>query len=74
MPLKGATHPPLDFDVVSNPEFLREGSAVYDTFNPDRIVLGSSSRKAIQIMQELYAPIIERKYAADPTLPPCRCW
>lgn len=66
----GATHPPLDFDVVSNPEFLREGSAVYDTFNPDRIVLGSSSRKAIQIMQELYAPIIERKYAADPSLPP----
>ncbi|HIK24318.1 MAG TPA: UDP-glucose/GDP-mannose dehydrogenase family protein [Thermosynechococcus sp. M46_R2017_013] len=66
----GATHPPLDFDVVSNPEFLREGSAVYDTFNPDRIVLGSSSRKAIQIMQELYAPIIERKYAVDPSLPP----
>lgn len=66
----GATHPPLDFDVVSNPEFLREGSAVYDTLNPDRIVLGSSSRKAIQIMQELYAPIIERKYAVDPSLPP----
>ncbi|MCH9055392.1 UDP-glucose/GDP-mannose dehydrogenase family protein [Synechococcus sp. PCC 6716] len=66
----GATHPPLDFDVVSNPEFLREGSAVYDTFNPDRIVLGGSSRKAIALMQELYAPIIERKYAADPNAPP----
>ncbi|BCX12436.1 MAG: UDP-glucose 6-dehydrogenase [Thermosynechococcus sp.] len=66
----GGTHPPLDFDVVSNPEFLREGSAVYDTLNPDRIVLGSSSRRAIQVMQELYAPIIERKYAVDPTLPP----
>ncbi|AHB87651.1 UDP-glucose dehydrogenase UgdH [Thermosynechococcus sp. NK55a] len=65
----GGTHPPLDFDVVSNPEFLREGSAVYDTLNPDRIVLGSSSRRAIQIMQELYGPIIERKYAVDPTLP-----
>ncbi|MBE9051187.1 UDP-glucose/GDP-mannose dehydrogenase family protein [Nostocales cyanobacterium LEGE 11386] len=58
------------FDVVSNPEFLREGSAVYDTFNPDRIVLGGNSQKAIALMQELYAPIVERKYAADQTLPP----
>ena len=39
------------FDVVSNPEFLREGSAVYDTFNPDRLVLGSNSPKAISMMQ-----------------------
>jgi UDPglucose 6-dehydrogenase len=45
-----------DFDVVSNPEFLREGSAVYDTFNPDRIVLGSNSDRAISVMKELYAP------------------
>lgn len=59
-----------DFDVVSNPEFLREGSAVYDTFNPDRIVLGSNSEKAIRIMKELYAPIVERKFAEDPSLPP----
>jgi UDPglucose 6-dehydrogenase len=58
------------FDVVSNPEFLREGSAVYDTFNPDRIVLGGNSPKAIAMMQELYAPIIERKYAVDQSLPP----
>ncbi len=57
------------FDVVSNPEFLREGSAVYDTFNPDRIVLGGNSPKAIAMMQELYAPIIERSFAADPHLP-----
>ncbi|MBA2748912.1 MAG: UDP-glucose/GDP-mannose dehydrogenase family protein [Tatlockia sp.] len=56
------------FDVVSNPEFLREGSAVYDTFNPDRIVLGGNSPKAIAMMQELYAPIIER-FATDPNLP-----
>lgn len=56
------------FDVVSNPEFLREGSAVYDTFNPDRIVLGSNSQKAIAMMQELYAPIVERKYAEDKSL------
>jgi UDPglucose 6-dehydrogenase len=59
-----------DFDVVSNPEFLREGSAVYDTFNPDRIVLGSSSQRAIEIMETLYTPIISRRSAADPTLPP----
>ena len=59
-----------DFDVVSNPEFLREGSAVYDTFNPDRIVLGSNSSKAIAMMQELYLPIVERQYAEDKSLPP----
>ncbi len=53
------------FDVVSNPEFLREGSAVYDTFNPDRIVLGSNNPKAIAMMQELYAPIVQRQAAAD---------
>lgn len=53
------------FDIVSNPEFLREGSAVYDTFNPDRIVLGSNNSKAIAMMQELYAPIVERKFAEE---------
>jgi UDPglucose 6-dehydrogenase len=58
------------FDVVSNPEFLREGSAVYDTFNPDRIVLGGNSSKAIAMMEKLYAPIVERKYAEDQSLPP----
>ncbi len=58
------------FDVVSNPEFLREGSAVYDTFNPDRIVLGGNSDKAIAMMQELYQPLVERKFAEDKSLPP----
>lgn len=55
-----------EFDVVSNPEFLREGSAVYDTFNPDRIVLGSNSPQAIALMQELYQPIITHQAAATP--------
>ncbi len=58
------------FDVVSNPEFLREGSAVYDTFNPDRIVLGGNSDKAISMMQELYSPLVTRKYAEDKSAPP----
>ncbi|MBD2233989.1 UDP-glucose dehydrogenase family protein [Phormidium tenue] len=66
------THPEVtaDFDVVSNPEFLREGSAVYDTFNPDRIVLGSNSPRAIAVMKELYTPIIERRFAEDPSAEP----
>ncbi|MBE9211873.1 UDP-glucose/GDP-mannose dehydrogenase family protein [Plectonema cf. radiosum LEGE 06105] len=62
--------PAGDFDVISNPEFLREGSAIYDTFNPDRIVLGGNSQKAISMMKELYAPIVERQYAEDKSLPP----
>ncbi|MCD8486221.1 MAG: UDP-glucose/GDP-mannose dehydrogenase family protein [Desertifilum sp.] len=59
-----------EFDVVSNPEFLREGSAIYDTFNPDRIVLGSNGEKAIAMMQELYAPIVDRRFAEESSLPP----
>jgi len=55
----------VDFDVVSNPEFLREGSAIYDTFNPDRIVLGSESNQAINLMKKLYEPIILRQFAED---------
>jgi UDPglucose 6-dehydrogenase len=59
-----------DFDVVSNPEFLREGSAVYDTFNPDRIVLGSNNQRPIAIMQELYAPIVTGQFAQGKLLAP----
>ncbi len=58
-----------NFEVISNPEFLREGSAVYDTFNPDRIVLGGNNEKAIAMMQELYRPIVDRKFSENPNLP-----
>ncbi len=59
--LDGMNNSTAEFDVVSNPEFLREGSAVYDTFNPDRIVLGSNSPRALELMQKLYHEIIYRQ-------------
>jgi UDPglucose 6-dehydrogenase len=47
----------VDFDVVSNPEFLREGSAIYDTMHPERIVIGVESSRAQELMRKLYSPI-----------------
>ena len=50
------TNPTADFDVVSLPEFLREGFAIHDFFNPDRIVIGANSEKARSVMLKLYEP------------------
>ncbi|MCX6375382.1 MAG: UDP-glucose/GDP-mannose dehydrogenase family protein, partial [Armatimonadetes bacterium] len=57
----------VDFDVVSNPEFLREGSAIYDTLNPDRIIIGAPTQTVAMKLLELYAPLERPMLITDVT-------
>jgi UDPglucose 6-dehydrogenase len=55
----------VPFGVASNPEFLREGSAVYDSLFPDRIVVGAEEAWVVEVMRGLYAPVIEQSFPVE---------
>lgn len=62
VPARSSKSDSHSFNVVSNPEFLREGSAIADSFYPDRIVVGSGDEEAIDLMRQLYKPILTQDF------------
>jgi UDPglucose 6-dehydrogenase len=64
---------PTNFDVVSNPEFLREGSAVIDFLHPDRIVVGANSDRAAEVLRRIYQPLTSGSYYDQPGAQPGAC-
>jgi len=61
--------PASEFAVASNPEFLREGSALHDSLYPDRIVIGADEPKALEVLYTLYRPILDQTFTAPSYLP-----
>jgi UDPglucose 6-dehydrogenase len=59
----------VQFAVASNPEFLREGSALHDSFYPDRIVIGADEPRALEVLYSLYRPILDQTFTAPSFLP-----
>ena len=58
-------NPKANFSVASCPEFLREGTALYDTLNPDRIVIGSNDKRAVELLLELHKPLLGERVITD---------
>ncbi|MGA2435698.1 MAG: UDP-glucose 6-dehydrogenase, partial [Bryobacteraceae bacterium] len=61
--------PKICFSVASNPEFLREGSALHDSLYPDRVVVGSDDPRALEALYALYKPVVEQTFSAPNFLP-----
>jgi UDPglucose 6-dehydrogenase len=64
---------PQSFDVVSNPEFLREGTAIGDFLHPDRIVVGAGTERSAEVMRRIYEPLTGGSYYSQPGALPGRC-
>lgn len=58
-----------NFSVASNPEFLREGAALHDTFYPDRIVVGADQMQPLNLLRQMYAPILEQTFTPPQAVP-----
>src|SRR5271165_824624 len=64
---------PQSFDIVSNPEFLREGTAIVDFLHPDRIVVGAGNERASEVLRRIYEPLTGGGYYAQPCALPGPC-